>query len=496
MASPTGGTEPARRPLRPQVPAGLAGVPRARTSRTRAVHVQSIRTANAEAVRPQDGTRTSGGRPQEDATAGDAGREPGAAPRADADGGTVARRDDTPPARAWERREAERMLRLYTRLWEPRNAGPGKPRAWPTDPALAQAITDWRADLGLSKVPLPAPVVTGNGAECRARVLAGLWSGEGDPAPAPTLTETPTLAAAVDAIADEYAAADMASAPGDTSWRAAFERRRAEAESEAARLRWAESAPETWAAWCFGRMREIPDALLRAAGAEADSKARQQVFLGGRDSPVEAFLRFLVAFGGERPEATRRPREARPRVDVFAAEHLPAVIRTCLGQGRAFVLPPDRTPEMALAREAHGNAMRLLEALIGKVRGAKRHLAPEEVAAMLAGARWDLGKRWWGAVQAAGLERIEDPSHVYLRLTPDTDFREAAADLERAGARRFLKPKPGSGRRKETLADVEPLLAAWPMWADTHIGDEPQPADAGSTKDRIAIVTSAVTGAG
>ena len=55
------------------------------------------------------------------------------------------------------------MLRLCTRLWEPRNAGRGKPRTCPTDPALAQAITDWRADLGLAKVPLPAPVVGGSG---------------------------------------------------------------------------------------------------------------------------------------------------------------------------------------------------------------------------------------------------------------------------------------------------------------------------------------------
>ena len=123
------------------------------------------------------------------------------------------------PARMFERREAERMLRLYTRLWGPRNAGPDKPRTWPTDPALARAITDWRAHLGLLKMPLPALVVSGSGPDCYACVLAGLWSGEGAPPQGPTLTKTPALAATLYAIADEYAEADVASAPGDTSWR-------------------------------------------------------------------------------------------------------------------------------------------------------------------------------------------------------------------------------------------------------------------------------------
>lgn len=85
------------------------------------------------------------------------------------------------PARMFERREAERMLRLYTRLWKPRNVGSGRPRTWPTDLVLAQATTDWRANLGLSPTPLPAPVVSGSGPDCYACVLAGLWSGEGAP---------------------------------------------------------------------------------------------------------------------------------------------------------------------------------------------------------------------------------------------------------------------------------------------------------------------------
>jgi hypothetical protein len=329
--------------------------------------------------------------------------------------------------------------------------------------------------VGLSKVALPAPVVSGRGPDCHAHVLAGL-AGDGAPSEAPRLTETPALAAAVHAIADEYAEADMASTPGDTSWREPFDRRRAEAESEAARLQWAKSAPEVWATWCFGRVSggRIPQHLLRVAGVEAESKVRQQVFGGGRDAPLEAFLRFLVAFGGERPDAPRRPRAARPLVEIFAPEHLPAVIRTCVAQGRAFVLPPNRTPEMALAGEAHGNAMRLLEDLIGRVKGATRPLSPEEVAAMLAGARWDLGKRWWAAVQAAGLDRTGDAPYVYLQLAPDTDFREAAADLERAGERGLSQRKPGKGRSKETVRDLEPLLAAWPFWAACHIGDTPQ----------------------
>lgn len=343
-------------------------------------------------------------------------------------------------------------------------------------------------------MPLPAPVVSGSGPECRARVLAGLWSGEGDPPQAPRLTETPALAAAVHAIADEYAEADVASAPGDTSWREKFERRRAEVESEAARLQWAESAPEVWATWCFGRVSggRIPQKLLQAAGVAAESKVRQQVFGGGRDAPMEAFLRFLVAFGGERPDAPRRPRQAQPPVEIFAPQYLPAVIRACVAQGRAFVLPPDRTPEMALAGEAHGNAMRLLEDLMGRVKGATRPLSPEEVVAMLAGARWDLGKRWWAAVQAAGLDRTGDAPYVYLRVTPDTDFREAVADLERAAERGLAGSKPGSGRRKETAADMEWLLETWPLWSETHIGDEAQPMDAGRTKARIAALTRAL----
>ena len=215
---------------------------------------------------------------------------------------------------------------------------------------------------------------------------------------------------------------------------------------------------------------------------------RQQALLGGHDAPVEAFLRFLVAFGGERPEATRGPREARPLVAIFAPQHLPAVIRTCVAQGRAFVLPPDRTPEMALAREAHGNATRLLEDLIGRVKGATRPLSPEEVAAMLAGMQRRLTGTWVGALEAVRLDRIEDPPHVYLRLTPDTDFREAAADLEHAAERGLAGNKPGSGRRKETAADMEWLLETWPPWYKTHIGGEAQPKD-GSTKDRIAALT-------
>ena len=110
---------------------------------------------------------------------------------------------------------------------------------------------------------------------------------------------------------------------------------------------------------------------------------------------------------------------------------------------------------------------------------------------MLAGARCDLGKRWWAAVQAAGLDRTGDAPYVYLRLTPDTDFREAAADLERAAERGLAGSKPGSGRRKETAADAEWLLETWPLWYRTHIGDESQPTD-GSTKDRIAALTRAL----
>lgn len=77
-------------------------------------------------------------------------------------------------------------------------------------------------------------------------------------------------------------------------------------------------------------------------------------------------------------------------------------------------------------------------------------------------------------MQAAGLDRIEDPPHVYLRLTPDTDFREAAADLERAGERGLSQRKLGKGRSKETVRDLEPLLATWSFWAACHIGDTPQ----------------------
>ena len=227
------------------------------------------------------------------------------------------------PARTFERREAERMLRLYAHLWEPRNAGPGRRRVWLTAPGLAQAVQNWRAAVGLSKVALPAPVVSGSGPDCQAHVLVGL-AGDGAPSEAPRLTETPALAAAVHAIADEYAEADMASTPGDTSWREPFDRRRAEAESEAARLQWAEGAPEVWATWCFGRVSggRIPQDLLRVAGVEAESNVRQQVFAGGQDAPLEAFLRFLVAFGGECPAAPRRPREARPLVEIFVPEHL------------------------------------------------------------------------------------------------------------------------------------------------------------------------------
>ena len=58
------------------------------------------------------------------------------------------------------------------------------------------------------------------------------------------------------------------------------------------------------------------------AGVEAESNVRQQVFAGGQDAPLEAFLRFLVAFGGECPAAPRRPREARPLVEIFVPEHL------------------------------------------------------------------------------------------------------------------------------------------------------------------------------
>ena len=108
------------------------------------------------------------------------------------------------------------MLRLYARLWEPRNAGPGRRRGWRTDPDLAQAVQNWRVVVGLSKVALPAPVVRGSGPDCHARVLAGI-GGNGAPSETPRLTETPALAAAVHAIADEYAEADVASAPGDTS---------------------------------------------------------------------------------------------------------------------------------------------------------------------------------------------------------------------------------------------------------------------------------------
>ena len=498
-----GGDGPTRKALRPQAPPDLAGIlPATGARRAPKPDGAKPRTPSPPRVADASGDLAAYGEPA----------------RPEADAGTVARPSGDPPqdgartpagqpeestdgdvlrGRTWERREAERMLRLYVGLWGARNAGRGRKRTWPANAALAKAITDARADLGLSKVPLPAPVVSGSGPECRARVLAGLWIGEGDPPQAPTLTETPALATAKHAIADEYAAADMASTPGDTSWRAPFERRRAEAESEAARLQWAESAKETWAAWCFGRMQKIPDALLRAAGAEADSKTRQQVFLGGSDAPVEAFQRFLVAFGGERPNATRRLREARPLVDVFAHEYLPAVIRTCLGQGRAFVLPPDRTPEMALARGAHGDAVRLLEEMKRRVHNAKRTFEPEQVETMLADAWKELNKRWLSAVQAAGLNNTEHPPHVYLRLTRDTDFREAAADLARAGERKFLPPAK-RGRRQETLADVKPLLDAWSFWAETHIGDKAQPlepSDTGSTKDQIAVVTSAVTGA-
>jgi len=73
-----------------------------------------------------------------------------------------------------------------------------------------------------------------------------------------------------------------------------------EAEAEAARAEWETADPEKWATWCFARMGEIPEPLLRVAGVDAESKARHQAFVGGRDSPVETFLRFLTGCGGVR----------------------------------------------------------------------------------------------------------------------------------------------------------------------------------------------------
>ena len=80
------------------------------------------------------------------------------------------------------------MLRLYTRFWEPRNAGPGKPRTWRTDPAVAQAVREARDALGLGQVPLPAPVVRGTGAEALAKRLVGVGADGWHGAPKPAVT--------------------------------------------------------------------------------------------------------------------------------------------------------------------------------------------------------------------------------------------------------------------------------------------------------------------
>ena len=121
MSSPTGGGGPARRPLRPQVTPGLAGLPKPAPN------------AAKRRATPQDGAPTSGGRPQYGRAAG---KRQERKPRPVPDPYGESKADMA----AW-------AVRTYRALW--RVEGSAYWREEWTRPELAEALEAVRREAGL-----------------------------------------------------------------------------------------------------------------------------------------------------------------------------------------------------------------------------------------------------------------------------------------------------------------------------------------------------------
>lgn len=350
------------------------------------------------------------------------------------------------------------MLRMYGRLWQPATEGRvGRP--WPYDRALAQVVSDARRAVGVTDGALPVLRIHDHGERERAWLPISIDPKSQRYAP-PALTKDRDYMATVAGtsvhdphLERAYSQAVARAATGDVD----EERRLAAAQATAARSR---LNADGWAVWCFGRVVGGVPAVLAAAGLEAEAHGLARSVAVGRDAPLITFARFLLAFGGERSDADRESRAARPLVDLFSPEHLPAVVRTCLEQGRVFVLRPRQTAEFALALATYQGAADLLASEADRIEGEDRSFTAADVGQLVRRLERDVRDRWLAAT--AAFEQNAG-SRVYLQVAPDTDWREALADLERAEERGMVGAR-AQGRPRETTADLGPLLDAWPTW--------------------------------
>jgi hypothetical protein len=317
--------------------------------------------------------------------------------------------DPTPLEPKADRLAAEECLRLYVSLWRPGAQRGGKARGrprWRPNEALAVALRRWRTELA------------------DAATVGGAVPSDGD-----TVNVLRMVEAAAQAANDPMRTLALSSA---WTW---------------------DQAP-------------IPDYVRQAAGVPAGTPR------GGwtMETPAEGFLRLLVRYAGERPDAGRGPHAAAPLLEVFPPEDLlrpnmlPPLVPT---QAGPLLLPAD-TEEAAFARWVLDKALGLLVEV--------REGRADAPAAALA-----LKRAFVAEYRARGLRERERPPYFYMRMDARTDWRLVREAERRAAARGWCPEplsgkEPRAGRPPKENAGAERLWEAWPYFVRHVLRGEPQAA--------------------